>query len=128
MLIRYTITVSGNAFTPTQIKNLILKNLKIVENFDCSNNCEGIMQIQHIQEFSKYYDSDYENDFIAFFENNFDELKRNNADEYSLFIEVYYKDQCNFEIFDKDKLTILSRYQVSLPISVYHIDTDYNSE
>ena len=46
--------------------------------------------------------------------------------EIDLFVNVYYKGQCNFEIFDKNSLKILSRWDVSLPISVYHEDKDGN--
>ena len=39
-------------------------------------------------------------------------------------MDIYYQDQCNFEIFNKHRLNRLSRFNVSLPISVYAVDDE----
>ncbi|EGV38396.1 interleukin-7 [Neisseria weaveri LMG 5135] len=76
----------------------------------------------HENEFSKEFpDLEYEKSFVNFFSENYDLLKENGATDFSIFIEIYYVDQCNFEIFNRDLLVELAKYRVNLPISVYHI-------
>lgn len=52
-------------------------------------------------------------------ENNYSVLKKNGLEYANIFINVFYKGQCNFEIFDKKSLATLSKYDVSYPISVF---------
>ena len=82
----------------------------------------GFMVINHINEFSKEYpDEDYEKLFIDFFIKNYQNLIESGAENFEIYMEIYYSDQCNFEIFNNKYLKILSKYNVNLPISVYHI-------
>eukprot|EP01132_Coremiostelium_polycephalum_P001037 gene1037-1315_t len=62
----------------------------------------------------------YERTFVEFIEQNYDLFIENAVEELCLYIEAYYDGgQCNFEIFNKDLLQRLSRFNVSIPISVY---------
>lgn len=124
MFMRFTITIMGEYFAPKTINNLLLDSLKIIDICDFDKNTLGVLQIQHIDEFANYRNEGYENSFIGFFEKNFISLNDANAENFSIFMEIYYKDQCNFEIFDSEKLHRLTKFGVNLPISVYHIDTD----
>ncbi|OFL99066.1 hypothetical protein HMPREF2726_00855 [Neisseria sp. HMSC074B07] len=83
------------------------------------------MELNHKNEFSKeYWDSEYEQEFVDFFRKNYQLLRLNNADDFRIFIEAFYLDQCNFEIFNNELLAELTKYKVSLPISVYYYNND----
>jgi len=58
------------------------------------------------------------------FVKNYQLLRLNNADDFRIFIEAFYSDQCNFEIFNSELLVELAKYKVSLPISVYYCDNN----
>lgn len=57
--------------------------------------------------------------YVNFMENNYSVLKKTGLEYANIFINVFYKGQCNFEIFDKKSLATLSKYDVSYPISVF---------
>lgn len=77
------------------------------------------MNLPHI-----YIDEAYEDDIVSFIEWNYSRLIQAGADDFWVFMDVYYQDQCNFEIFNKHRLNRLSRFNVSLPISVYAVDDE----
>lgn len=99
MFVRYTIQIFGENFSPTKVQ---------------------------VKEFSIYRDEEYENEFVDFFENNFQLLTDVEANNFSVMLEVYYSDQCNFEIFDNEALAKLAKYKVNIPISVYYIEPENN--
>lgn len=128
MYARFTIHISGNKFIPSKTIEKLKTLLVVDEFFDSSGNelnetsSWGDMYLIHKNEFSKEFpDIEYEESFVNFFSENYDLLKENGATNFSIFIEIYYADQCNFEIFNRDLLVELAKYKVSLPISVYHI-------
>jgi hypothetical protein len=59
-----------------------------------------------------------------FLPKNYSALKNNGLDRINIFINVFYSGQCNFEIFDSQSMSILSKYNVSLPISVFHLSNN----
>lgn len=61
----------------------------------------------------------YEKWYVNFIRNNYTTFKRYGVKEMNIFINVFYSGQCNFEIFDKKLLALLSQYKISLPISIY---------
>lgn len=132
MNLRFTITIFGNNFNPSKIFNKLDTSLKVTSYFDTGEkddigkiNDYGCLELNHKNEFSKeYWDSEYEQEFVDFFRKNHQLLRLNNADDLRIFIEAYYSDQCNFEIFNSELLAELAKYKVSLPISVYYCDND----
>ena len=132
MNLRFTITIFGNNFNPSKIFNKLDTSLKVTSYFDTGEkddigkiNDYGCLELNHKNEFSKeYWDSEYEQEFVDFFRKNYQLLRLNNADDLRIFIEAYYSDQCNFEIFNSELLAELAKYKVSLPISVYYCDND----
>lgn len=65
----------------------------------------------------------YEEWFISLIEDNYNLFIEHGAEDFQLFIEVYYSDnQCNFEIFNKEMLKRIHTYGVSIPVSVYHLN------
>ena len=132
MNLRFTITIFGNNFNPSKIFNKLDTSLKVTSYFDTGEkddigkiNDYGCLELNHKNEFSKeYWDSEYEQEFVDFFRKNHQLLRLNNADDLRIFIEAYYSDQCNFEIFNNELLAELAKYKVSLPISVYYYDND----
>ena len=126
MFVRFYITISGAHFQPTLIIDKLNTSLVIKEVItDYSFGDWNMLQLFHQNEFSKeYYDGEYEQEFVDFFKNNYELLKTYGAEDFTLMMDIYYCDQCNFEIFDKDKLPELAKGDVSLPISVYYLEPD----
>lgn len=127
MYFRFTIMIFGNNFKPSLLINKLDTELDISSYFDTGCPSElgviqdyGCMALNHKNMFSEQYpDIEYENKFIDFFRKNNDLLIKSGADDLMLMMDVYCTGQCNFEIFDKLRLSELSKYNVSLPISVY---------
>ncbi len=127
MYFRFTVFAFGDTFKPSLLINRLNTGLDISSCFDTGCPGElGIIQdyggltLNHKNIFSKPYpDIEYENEFIDFFKQNHSLLIESGADDFRLMMDVYCSGQCNFEIFDKLRLAELSRYHVSLPISVY---------
>ena len=126
MFVRFYITISGAHFQPTLTIDKLNTSLVIKEVItDYSFGDWNMLQLFHQNEFSKeYYDGEYEQEFVDFFKNNYELLKTYGAEDFTLMMDIYYCDQCNFEIFDKDKLPELAKGDVSLPISVYYLEPD----
>jgi hypothetical protein len=124
--------IFGDNFKPSKMVNNLETSLEVTDYFDAGGKNEfgeinnyGCLVANHKNEFSKEYcDSEYEQEFVDFFRKNYQSLILNNADDLRIFIEAYYSDQCNFEIFDNESLAELAKYKVSLPISVYYYDND----
>ena len=135
MRIKFEISISGEDFDPAKFMEEYTGALTLV---DCVKKSDtnphtkdcydyGSVTVGYKDNYlAQYYDEVYEKVFINFFIDNEQLLLKFDYEEIDLFVNVYYKDQCNFEIFDKNSLKILSRWDVSLPISVYHEDKDGN--
>ena len=126
MYVRFYITISGSDFQPNKIVDQLNTSL-IIEDIvtDYSFGDWNMLRIGHKNKFSKeYYDGEYEQEFVDFFKNNYELLKKYGAEDFTLMMDIFYCDQCNFEIFDKDKLPELAKGDVSLPISVYYLEPD----
>ena len=102
----------------------IIINFRFIERIKRKN--ESLYKIIYdcLVMYQEYWDSEYEQEFVDFFRKNHQLLRLNNADDLRIFIEAYYSDQCNFEIFNSELLAELAKYKVSLPISVYYCDND----
>jgi hypothetical protein len=122
--------IYGDYFFPKKIIKKLRTNL-VVEEFKNRGDIidkkkiefwqYGFLNIIHYNDLSNVYpDEKYEEEFVIFIEDNYELLKISGADSIEIMIDVYYKNQCNFEIFNKKNLRRLSKYDVSLPISVYH--------
>lgn len=130
---RYTVIIRGVDFLPCTLLNELDTDFVFDEDSFITRGDpmskrkdefyeSGTLFLFHENEFSKEYpDPDYELSFVEFFEKNYDLLVSAGAQEFTIFLDVYFADQCNFEIFDKDMLRRLSKYNVSLPISVYSV-------
>lgn len=127
MYTRFIVQVFGDDFIPSNIINHLDTCLSVCDYCDCDKHDDspGILFLQSKNQFSNEYpDNDYENQFVDFYKKNFKILKDAGADDFRIMMDIYYADQCNFEIFNKKSLSILAKYGVSLPISVYYVGSD----
>jgi len=68
---------------------------------------------------------EYETWIVDILRSNYGLLFEAGLKDIEIAIDIFYEgDQCNFEIFDKEKLKIIANYGVSMPISVHHITYD----
>ncbi len=121
MYIRLTFNVSGDFFDAIQA----LKNIssdKIYFAFD--EEFPNYIQFNSNKEFSnEYYDEEYESIFYEFISKNIENFIKNGADDLSLFMEVYISEdeQCNFEVLNAEFLSLIGKYKISIPLSVYKV-------
>ena len=130
MVYKYSFIASGQNFYPSRLIPKFTQEI-IVENYtdyglETNKNFEyldGRILFWHPK---KYSTNDslqfYEEQFVSFIQKNYSIFVEAGAVDFEIFMEVYYDvEQCNFEIFDRDKLKILSAMNISLPISIYAI-------
>ena len=85
----------------------------------------GVISLMHQNIFARENEiMDYDNWFVNFIEKNKQLLIDEGVEEFEIFIEVYFSGQCNFEIFDRENLSKLSKSKVALPISVYSMTVE----
>ncbi len=68
---------------------------------------------------SVYYNEEYENWFVDIIEKYHTHFKNIGITEIILFYNLLFSEQCNIEIFDRQKLKILAKYDVCIPLSCY---------
>ena len=114
-----TFNAQGDEFNAKHFVSQFISQHEYIELDNTYPNC---LSFKHPDEFSKeYFDEDYENYFLFLIQNNIETLKSFGATDFDLFIDVYYSDQCNFEILNPKFFYYLNNYKIRLPISVYHI-------
>jgi hypothetical protein len=124
LIFKITLVISGYRFFPSRAIPFI--NTKYVpESFHDAEGdlTHGVIFYMHPQLFGFQGEGViYEEWFVELLEKNFEVFHKHGAEEIELFVEVYYSDdQCNFEILDKALLKRMSKFNVSYPVSVYHL-------
>lgn len=129
MIYKYDFSISGDSFFPDKIINKIQGDFIIDSYFkptdkkfeDCLYEYGyGGMSFWHPKKYAVEFIKEYEKNFVEFIETNYQLFIDNKVDNLQIFIEIYYSGgQCNFEIFNKELLRKLTRFNISLPISVY---------
>lgn len=109
----------NSQITLTELQSLIGTSYRVIDaNYD-------FISIEHPTDIGIEYNMEIYNQwYVDFIENNHSALKHNGLDKINIFINVFYSGQCNFEIFESQSLSILSKYNVSLPISVFHLSNN----
>ncbi len=78
------------------------------------------MAIQHPNTLGIEYELDaYQTWYVEFLAKTYDLLKSSGADDINVAMDVFYSNQCNFEIFNRGLLKNMSNFDVSIPVSVY---------
>ena len=129
LLLNISINLKGSILSPIYLLNKIDDKIKVVksnEPSDLQKNGEwnkfGFISIQHPTRIGIEYDlTDYKEWYVKFIEDNYQILINSGVEDISLFLDVFYSDQCNFEIFNNTQLKKLSLFNISLPISVYKL-------
>lgn len=117
LLIRLTIDLYFNhCITLKALGDITNMSFKVVD----VNTEEHYISIEHPTDIGIEYEMEsYYQWYVDFMENNYSILQKNGLKYANIFINVFYRGQCNFEIFDKESLATLSKYDVSYPISVF---------
>jgi hypothetical protein len=124
LVFKITLAISGDKFLPSRLIPFVC-NKYVPESFHDADGdlTHGVIFYMHPQLFGiQGHGVDYEEWFVELLEKNFQVFHKHGAEDFALFIEVYYSDdQCNFEIFNKSLLKRMRNYNISIPISVYHL-------
>ena len=133
MVFKFSFNVSGDNLHPEKFINKIQGKFSLISSFSPAdkkpiNNGEiygfGGMTFWHCNKFSTEKEIKiYEQDFVSFIESNYQMFIEYGANEFELFIEIYYNgEQCNFEVFNKSILKLFGSMEISILISVYTLD------
>ncbi|RYD81815.1 MAG: hypothetical protein EOP53_05405 [Sphingobacteriales bacterium] len=129
LVVKISLDIYGDKFLPKKALSNINQPFlleDIIESTDINDTDPsgfygfGHVSILHPKTIELSYDEDYENWFVEFLENYYQNFIDFGADDFRLFWNIYYSHQCNFEIFDKELLSRLEKFKVSIPISVYN--------
>lgn len=83
------------------------------------------ISIEHPKDIGVEYELEsYNHWYVDFITRNYDSLTKIGLGRVNLFLNVFFSGQCNFELFDKESLSELSKYGISLPISVFNLPTE----
>lgn len=117
LLIKLTIDLYFNhSVTSNILSGIINMPFRVVD----VNTKEHYISIEHPTDIGIEYEMEnYNQWYVKFVEDNYNILRNNGLEYANIFINVFYKGQCNFEIFDKESLATLSKYDISYPISVF---------
>jgi hypothetical protein len=134
MIYSYSLSVSGDNFYPENILEQFVQGNLIVDSFLSpadkkrlwngtllsENYGFGSLSFRHFNKWTNdEFISKYEFDFVEFLDKYYQLFIENGAGDIRILMEIFYDGgQCNFEIFDKTLLTRLTKYNVSLPISI----------
>ncbi len=136
MIYKYTLSIAGDNFYPEKIVNKLQGDF-IIDSFfspkdkKFNNSLDeydygGISFCHPKKSSTEDKIIDYESDFVDFIEKNYLFFIENNVKDFEIFIEIYYRGgQCNFEIFNKKKIQRFGRIGMSLPVSVYCLNSEY---
>jgi hypothetical protein len=132
----FSLNVYGDNFNPDEVipkikgKYIIsgkqIKGNKIPfknDNINMIYNYNGL-SFWNPTKFGRQHEGEtYEEWFVNFLEDNYQTFIDLGVERIDIFMNVYTvgREQCNFEIFNKDMLKRLSKFGVSLPIDVYNI-------
>ena len=64
--------------------------------------------------------------FASFLEANHDVFIECGANDLRIFMEIFYVagNQCNLEVFDREAISIIGKFNVALPISIYTLSEE----
>jgi hypothetical protein len=138
MIFKNTLSIEGDKFLPNKVIDNIAGDL-IVESLYYPNDRNdrkwrdsfeeygyGGILFWHPKKFTLDDTSrEYNTMFLEFIKMNYKFFSENGVEEWCLYIEIYYDGgQCNFEIFDREFLEVLSKFKVSIPMSVYCLNPE----
>jgi len=135
MIYKILINIFGDNFYPNEVLSKIQTNFKVESNFKPGDTkfiksdqiiAYGFVILMHPKKIAtEKFLQTYSEEVISFLEINYKFFKDHGAQEFELYLEYYYEGpQCNFEIFNREFLLRISKLGVSLPISVYKLDTE----
>jgi len=116
LLLRVQIDLYGDQFNSSEFR----KNIKEKFYNDKEEDQDNCMSIECPQRIGIEYELDhYFEWYVKFIEKYFDDMVLFGTEEINLMINVFYSDQCNFEMFNRDMISRLSKFPIAFPISVY---------
>lgn len=121
MQCRLTFTASGDNFNARYCINKFVSSELISET---SSEFPNFIDFYHPDEFSEYWDEEYEKAYLDFISKNIEILKQCGADDFSVMTEMYIEpnEQCNFQALDVSFNYYIYHYGIALPISVYTVE------
>ncbi len=131
LISRITIMLFGDVFSPKLLFDKLSKEVFISSFHEPSDFIEGEKENTYNYGYAglcnpqkigiQYELEEYQKWYIDFLVNNHKTMMDVGVEEIRFFIEIFYTKQCNFEIFNKEDLKVISNYNVSLPLSVYNV-------
>jgi len=133
MVYKYTFSVTGNNLFPQKTLDNIQGDFIAISHFSPTDRKfigqdsvygYGGISFWHPYKFATEDQViTYEKAFVEFIEQNHALFFQSGGDKLEIYLEIYYDGgQCNFEVFNKELLSNLAKFGISLPISIYILE------
>jgi hypothetical protein len=125
VIIYLYITLYGEKFSPDILTKEIDISFSLKHNYyDINPKTNqiydfGSATIDHPKTYGIYYDEVYENWFIDNIEQYYQKYKEYGVTDIDIMYNIIFNEQCNIEIFNQSKLKVLTKYNISIPLSCY---------
>ncbi len=117
LLISMTIIIDGD---PQKLKAFKEKVKEEAYFDDFLNSNDDVLFIESPARVGVEYELEpYEEWYVDFIEKYYPEMEKAGMQEIEISINVFYAEQCNFSIFNRDKMMRLGKYPIAYPVSVY---------
>ncbi len=132
LIIRTLLDLSGDDFSPIKLMEEIRDPVLVFHTFEATDYNDGLKEnygfgsisILHPQKIGLQYELEqYEKWYVEFIEKYHETFLKHGVQEINLFIDAFYSLQCNFEIFDKALLRRITKYDISIPVSVVQLSS-----
>ncbi len=114
---KISIDIYGERFNKlnfeTKVNDIIYIDRDGYDSLDClsiENPCRVGIEYD-LESYGEWY--------VKFIEKYYDEMIQAGVEEINLMINVFYSEQCNFEIFGREMMNRLGRFPIAYPVSVY---------
>ena len=134
-IIRISLDLNGDKFSPKEFLKELTDDIHLFSSNEPDDindrDPDGIFGFASLTVICpkiyglQYEMTDYENWYLDFIDNNKNLLEKNGVTEMSLYIEVFDNGgQLNFEIFSRELLKKVGKYEIGIPISYYRLTTE----
>ena len=122
LLVRVILDLYFNhEITLNELRDNIDMSYRVID----ANSDFHYISIEHPKDIGVEYELEsYNQWYVDFISRNYDSLTKIGLERVNLFLNVFFSGQCNFEIFDKNSLSELSKYGISLPISIFNLPNE----
>ncbi len=122
LLMKITLNAFGDHFAAKKFGSTISQDFFMDED---DNDMEGCLSIQNPERIGVEYELEsYGEWYVKFIETYYRKMKDAGMEEMDMRFDVFYSEQCNFEILGRNLTARLGVYNIAYPVSVYQTSSE----